>query len=108
MAEFPESLYETSVAEEPPAKVKRRHDTNRARRPTDSRLRTEINARLKSHPDLDARGIDVRVHQGDVVLLGTVSDAELKRLAETIIGAIEGVEGICNELIPRFDGAVFG
>lgn len=108
MAKLPESLCEMSAAGEPKAKVKHRHDTKRARRLADSRLKIEINARLKSHPDLDARGIDVRVHQGEVVLLGSVSDTELKRLAETIAGGIEGVQGICNKLVARFDGALFG
>ena len=106
MAAITESESEMSAAEKPPAKIKHGYDAKGARRPADSRLRREINARLKSHPDLDGRGIDVRVRQGEVVLLGSVSDAELKRLAETIAGGIEGVQGICNKLVARFDGVL--
>lgn len=87
---------------------KRQGDANRPSRPTDSRLKREINARLKSHPDLDARGIDVRVLHGEAVLFGSIRDAELKRLAETIADGIEGVQGVCNRLVARFDGGLFG
>lgn len=108
MAKAPESLCETSAAKAPHARAKGRRDANRPSRPTDSRLKREINARLKSHPDLDARGIDVRVLHGEAVLFGSIRDAELKRLAETIAGGIEGVQGVCNRLVARFDGGLFG
>ena len=103
-----ESLHEPSAAEPRRPSDRCRQVANRGRQPIDSRLTREINARLKSHPDLDSRGIDVRVHRGVVVLLGMVSDAELRQLAEAIAGGIDGVQRIHNQLTARFDGLLFG
>lgn len=72
-----------------------------------AQLRTEIIDRLRRHPDLNAGRIEVTVNHKEVVLTGLVSDAEMKQLAETIAGGVDGVPSIRNELVPRFDRMTF-
>lgn len=72
-----------------------------------AQLRTEIIDRLRRHPDLNAGRIEVAVNPKEAVLTGVVSDAEMKQLAETIAGGVDGVHSIRNELVPRFDRITF-
>jgi osmotically-inducible protein OsmY len=53
---------------------------------------------LTDDPRLDAREIDVRVHDGDVTLEGRVEDRVARRLAEDIAAAVPGARNFFNRL----------
>jgi osmotically-inducible protein OsmY len=53
---------------------------------------------MSDDPRLDAREIDVRVHDGDVTLEGRVEDRAARRLAEDIAAAVPGVRDVFNRL----------
>ena len=74
---------------------------------TQLKQRMEILAQLRRHPDLDASRIEVTVNEGKVMLSGSVSDAEMKQLAETIADGVPGVKDVRNELATLFDRAAF-
>lgn len=102
MATVPGAHQPKSEAELEHATRKGRHDATAPKSPSDARLMMEIDARLKHHPDLDAGDIEVTVDHGEAVLLGTIRDDEMKQLAETIAGGVEGVRGVRNELATQF------
>ena len=54
--------------------------------------------RLTAHPDIDASGISVRVHHGEVTLCGIAPDRRTKRLAGLIAEEATGVVDVYNEL----------
>ena len=66
-------------------------------RPDDS-IREDINERLTGDPQVDASGIEVRVESGEVTLAGTVADRGMKRRAEDIAHAVNGVKDVHNRL----------
>ena len=67
-------------------------------RRTDERIRDDICQWMCDDPRLDARGIDVRVQDGDVTLEGRVEDRRARRLAEDIAAAVPGVRDVFNRL----------
>jgi hypothetical protein len=70
-------------------------------RPSDDRIRDQVNERLTMHPEVDASEVDVRVDKGIVTLTGTVEDRHAKRLAEDIAEDVFGVDDVKNELRVR-------
>ena len=70
-------------------------------RPSDERIRDQINERLTMHPEVDASEVEVRVENGMVILTGTVEDRHAKRLTEDIAEDVFGVDDVRNELRVR-------
>jgi osmotically-inducible protein OsmY len=65
---------------------------------SDERIKEEVNQSLSDDPQLDASSIEVSVHGGDVLLVGTVSTREDKRRAEDCIDDISGVNNVENRI----------
>src|SRR5579884_4198985 len=65
---------------------------------SDQRILEDINDRLTEEPTLDARNINVDVHNGDVTLNGWVNSRQDKRLAEDIADSVTGVKNVTNNL----------
>lgn len=73
----------------------------RGYRRTDEQVRCDVCDRLWEHPRLDATDVEVRVENGEVILLGTVASREAKREAEAVAESAPGVEDVRNELRVR-------
>jgi len=67
-------------------------------RRSDARIREDVCRWMTDDPRLDAREIDVRVHDGDVTLEGRVEHRAARRLAEDIAAAVPGVRDVFNRL----------
>lgn len=67
-------------------------------RRSDERLREAVCERLSDNRLLDARGIEVEVHDGAVTLRGAVPGASDPRLAEMLVRETAGVREVVNEL----------
>jgi hypothetical protein len=67
------------------------------RRP-DQRILEDVCDWLAGDSRVDAREIDVRVHDADVTLDGIASDRRARRLAEDIAAAVPGVRDVFNRL----------
>lgn len=65
---------------------------------SDERIREDANEHLTEHGWLDARNIQVDVHEGIITLKGTVSNRRAKRLAEDTVETISGVKDVQNQL----------
>lgn len=70
----------------------------RSYRRSDERIHDEINARLTTHPDVDATDIEVRVENGIATLTGRVDDRHQKRVAELIAEDVAGVDDVMNRI----------
>ena len=66
--------------------------------PSDERIRAAIAGSLARHPEIDARDIQVAVHDGDVTLTGTVDDRGTKHMAGEVASVSYGVRHVHNEL----------
>lgn len=64
----------------------------------DERISEEVYQRLAQHGQLDARSINVRVQNGEILLQGIVSSHHDKGLAEDIARAVPGAAGVDNQL----------
>lgn len=69
-----------------------------ARRP-DPAIQADLIAALREEPALPDQGIDVRVSDGVVELLGTVPDASARTSAEAVAWSIWGVQHVVNRLL---------
>lgn len=67
------------------------------RRP-DSRIREDISDRLYDDPFVNAVDVEITVHDGTVILTGTVEDRPAKRRVEDISESVSGVQQIENRL----------
>lgn len=65
---------------------------------SDDRIRDDVCDMLTQHGQLDASGIEVQVHHGEVTLLGSVTDRQSKRMAEDVAEAATGVKDVHNQL----------
>jgi osmotically-inducible protein OsmY len=65
---------------------------------SDERIREDVCERLMLDHDVDATEIDVTVHDGVVVLDGTVNERHAKRIAEDICELVRGVRDVQNNL----------
>lgn len=70
----------------------------RGYRRTDERIREDVCERFTEHGQLDPSDVEVAVHEGEVVLTGTVATRAQKRLAEDIADAVFGVVEVHNRL----------
>jgi hypothetical protein len=74
-------------------------------RRADSRIREDVCDRLTDHPGIDAREIEVRVENGEVILTGSVRTREDKREVERLCERISGVQDVHNQLrVTRSEG----
>jgi hypothetical protein len=64
----------------------------------DERIREDVCQWMSDDPRLDARDIEVRVQEGDVILEGRVGHRGARRLAEDIAAAVPGVRDVVNRL----------
>ena len=67
------------------------------------KLRQHVQARLREHRELDSSGIEVEVERRVIKLRGTVEDARLKSLVESVAASAPGVLGVKNELRVKGD-----
>ncbi|MFO0574950.1 MAG: BON domain-containing protein [Polyangia bacterium] len=67
---------------------------------SDERIREDVCERL-SEGHLDASDIDVQVKDGEVTLVGQVSDRRTKRLVEELLDPIKGIKDVENKLKVR-------
>jgi hypothetical protein len=65
---------------------------------SDERIREDLCERLTQHGQLDAGDMEIKVHNREVTLTGTVQNRQAKRLAEDIAEAISGVSEVHNQL----------
>ena len=65
---------------------------------SDDRIKEHVHEALTDDPHVDATHIEVVVHDGEVILTGTVEDRRQKRLAEDCIEDIVGITDIHNQL----------
>jgi osmotically-inducible protein OsmY len=65
---------------------------------SDSKIYEEVCELLMRDPVIDARGIEVKVTHGEVILTGLVESRDIKRMAELSIEGIVGVKDIFNQL----------
>lgn len=71
---------------------------------SDERIAEELNERLTEDELIDARDIEVRCSQGQVVLEGEVADRWMKHRAEDIADACGGVKDVDNRIRVRGRG----
>lgn len=67
-------------------------------RRTDESIRERVCDVLEASPDIDAREIEVEVHEGQVTLSGHVQNRPCKRKAEDAIAHLPGVVDVHNRL----------
>jgi len=65
---------------------------------SDERITEDINEELTQDSELDASDVNIEVHNGEVILKGTVPDRESKRRAEEIAECCSGVKDVMNQL----------
>lgn len=65
---------------------------------SDERIHEDVCERLTQHGRVDASNIDVRVENGEVTLVGTVDDRQMKRLAEDLAENVSGVKQVHNQI----------
>ncbi len=65
---------------------------------SDERILDEVCMLMTRHGQLDASDVNVEVHNGEVMLTGTVANRASKRLAEDISDSVPGVRDVSNQL----------
>lgn len=65
---------------------------------SDERIQEEVCDRLTMHPGIDPSNVEIKVAQGEVVLLGEVPTRRMKRMIEELAENIPGVRDINNQL----------
>jgi BON domain-containing protein len=65
---------------------------------SDDRIKEDICERLTDHPDLDASDLEIKVHNGEVTLTGTVNERWNKRVAEDLAESVSGVKQVQNQI----------
>jgi hypothetical protein len=70
----------------------------RGYRRSDERIREDVCERFTENGELDPSEVEVSVHCGEVMLIGTVSTRAQKRLAEDIVDTVFGVVEVHNHL----------
>jgi hypothetical protein len=67
-------------------------------RRSDERIREEVCDRLCSRWDIEARGIEVSVANGEVTLAGDVPERRMKLRAESVADEVSGVSDVHNQI----------
>ena len=65
---------------------------------SDERIREDVCDALCDHGDIDASEMEVTVANGEVTLIGVVSQRSEKRMAEDAVERISGVREVHNQL----------
>jgi hypothetical protein len=65
---------------------------------TDERILADIQEVLRHRRDVDARGVQIAVCEGEVVLSGTVPMRRMKYALEEICGLVSGVAEISDDV----------
>jgi hypothetical protein len=65
---------------------------------SDDRIRELICEALTEDDRIDATNIEVSVKNGEVALVGTVDDRQMKRVAEDVVESIGGVKDVQNQI----------
>src|SRR5579863_1474370 len=65
---------------------------------SDDRIKEDICERLTEHPELDATDLEIKVHDGEVTLTGTVNERWNKRVAEDLAESVSGVKQVQNQI----------
>lgn len=65
---------------------------------TDGDICDEVYVALEQHPDVDARTVDVDVHDGVCTLSGLISSQQMKRQAEDCCRMVSGIHTVRNRL----------
>ncbi len=65
---------------------------------TDERILADIQEVLRHRRDVDARGVQIAVHEGEVVLTGTVPMRRMKYALEEICSLVSGVVEISDDV----------
>lgn len=64
----------------------------------DDRIYDQVRMKLANNPDVKGAGIEVKVDQGVVTLLGKVRTDKARSKAESLTHKIKGVKKVINEL----------
>lgn len=102
----PRQPYQRGYAEVPPPEVRPQPPKRgphagkgpRGYQRSDTRIYEEVCEALTRDGDLDASQIEVLVQDGEVLLSGTVSDKQTRRLAEDLAAECAGVRDVHNRL----------
>jgi hypothetical protein len=65
---------------------------------SDERIQEEVQNQLRRNPMVDATEINLSVHDGFVVLRGTVDRRGMKETAEEVAESVSGVRDVRNEI----------
>lgn len=76
------------------------HHPQDVRRP-DQEIREDIEAYLRQRPDIEADKIQVEVQGGVVTLKGEASSQQSKRVAESVVEGVAGVQKVNNLIHDR-------
>lgn len=69
---------------------------------SDERIREDVCDRLSS-TDIDCSDIEIRVEQGEVMLIGTIDSGEARREVERVAEQIAGVRDVTNQIRMKRD-----
>jgi osmotically-inducible protein OsmY len=64
----------------------------------DDRIYDQVRMRLANNPDVKGAGIEVKVENGTVTLLGKVRTDKARSKAEQLTHKVKGVKKVVNEL----------
>jgi hypothetical protein len=67
-------------------------------RRSDDRLKEIICERLTADPNVDASDLEIEVKNGEVTLIGSVSDKSMKRQAEDVVESVTGITHVENKI----------
>jgi len=74
-------------------------------RRSDERIQEDVSEALSQHHELDASEIEVKVNNGEVILSGSVTERQFKRMAEDIAERCPGVRDVRNDIrVQRYNG----
>ena len=65
---------------------------------SDSRIHEDVCERLTQHGQVDARNVEIEVHNGEVMLKGSVPDRNMKRAVEDVAESVSGVREVRNDI----------
>lgn len=68
---------------------------------SDERIYEDVCQRLTMHGQIDPSKVQIEVHQGEVLLRGSVDSRRTKRMVEDTIDTVSGVQDVHNELTIR-------
>ncbi len=67
--------------------------------PADDKIYDHVRMKLAENVDVNGGGIDVEVHDGNVILKGKVLRERQKTKAESVAKKVKGVKSVVNQLV---------